>query len=340
MEYSNYETEDFLTDEDFKRWVLHPTAHSTKYWQSVSMDDEQMQAKMKKARHLILQLDFVHLEPSEEEISSTLSKVLNASGNGVKLSDRKQSNKTYYAIAATVSILLAIGFVFFKRIDSSDTPLTSQVIVKENPMGQRSQTFLPDGTKVWLHANSRLTYSIPFTDSIRFVKITGEAFFEVAKDPEHPFVVESQLLKIVALGTAFNVFSRENSEKISLVEGKVSVDTRESGLDQVILEPGESGKYSDQDPKIEKGTFTPGEIAWIDGTLNFDNASFDEMLKMLSTWYGVEFDVEGRRPAKTVSGQFSNQNLENVLTTIGFTYEFDFKIKDKKVSLTFKEQPM
>ncbi|MEQ8556532.1 MAG: DUF4974 domain-containing protein [Cyclobacteriaceae bacterium] len=341
MGYKDYQIEDFLSDADFKRWILNPTANSTRYWESVSANDPDLQDKIKQARQLILQMEFNYLEPDEEEATTVLQNILKGSKNKESGPDKNdRSFRNYIWLAACLAVILSTASVYYFLIPAKPD-LSHHTVIRECPVGQRFQTYLPDGTKVWLNAESRIEYNIPFVDGERFVSATGEVYFDVAKDSLHPFIVESNFLRIVALGTSFNVLSRQGeSEIISLVEGSVLVDTRAAIANEIVMKPGESVVYKREEATLSKGMIDESDISWVDGTLSFKDTRLNEVLHKLSRWYGVTFEIEGEFPVKTISGQYKAQSLENILITLGFTYDFEFEIKGKKVMLNLENSPM
>ena len=175
----------------------------------------------------------------------------------------------------------------------------------------------------------------------------GSFFFEVSHDAARPFYVISQNLEIMALGTSFNVsgYSENEVVKVSLSTGKVLVNKFKSliGEDKSVaieLIPG-------QEVSFQKSTniFSPVSTynvveteGWKDGILYFKGARLKEIVRKLERWYGVEIEVN--QPSREINykGVFENENLENVLRSIGFVNDFDFKINANKVLLNFKNE--
>ncbi|MEO9803495.1 MAG: FecR domain-containing protein [Reichenbachiella sp.] len=242
-------------------------------------------------------------------------------------------------IAAAVALLVvfaALSYLIFPELQSLNQP---QHIVKSNPSGQKSTHFLPDGSKVYLNAESSVSYIEDFEGDLREIELNGEAYFEVAKNPEKPFVVRSRNLSTTALGTAFNVraFSKENELEIALTSGKVQVESRDL-IDKIYLEPGERVTYSSKDRTASKSAFDLDKvIGWKDGLIKFQDANYEEVKNRLERWYGVRIK-SNKNPSHdwTYSGSFENQSLEMILEGMKLTKNFEYKLERKSVEIMFK----
>lgn len=160
------------------------------------------------------------------------------------------------------------------------------------PYRKKHQIVLTDGTKVFLNAGSTLTFPSAFTDSIRLVKLQGEAFFEVAHMTHKPFIVETSGQKVRVLGTKFNVKAYDNDRVhyTTLLEGRVSLTNKASR--GIMLSPGEQVQYN---RSTEKSTLQQADnqanVAWMEGWLAFDNLPMDEILRQIGRWYNLEIVI-------------------------------------------------
>lgn len=171
------------------------------------------------------------------------------------------------------------------------------------PKGGQYQLVLPDGSKVWLNALSSITYPTAFVGKDRKVSIVGEAFFEIAKDKEKPFIVQANNEKITVLGTSFNVnaYKDESVVRTSLLEGAVTINGR-------ILKPGEA--YCNGE--IMKANLEQ-ELAWKEGLFNFEGADFPQVMRQLERWYDIQVKYEGKIPEGKFGGKLPrNLNLSQV----------------------------
>lgn len=251
--------------------------------------------------------------------------------------------RTWLSVAATVSLLVVSFMAYYFVInapfpgDAMPTRMNEFVV----PSGKLSQLHLEDGTEVRLFAGAKISYPEVFEADIREVYIEGEAFFEVSKDPNRPFVVKTKSLVTTALGTSFNVrtFNHSDHCEVSLVTGKVKVEKVEkssSSLNEIMLAPGEeavldAGEISMHSFNIEDKT------GWKDGYIILENKDFAESVAILKRWYNVDFIIENQQLVsnKLGTGKFKNQSLENILQSIGYTFDFNFRIEGDNVFVTF-----
>lgn len=174
-----------------------------------------------------------------------------------------------------------------------------------NPRGsQVVNLMLADGTKVWLNAASSVTYPVSFPGNERKVEITGEAYFEVARDARRPFFVRSQNQEIRVLGTHFNVntYADEDAVRTTLLEGSVSVQVINTNK-QVLLKPGDQSVLSGQDVLRTMQPDLAAVMAWKNGSFYFNDADIATVMRQLSRWYDVDISYEGKVPAKLFKGE-------------------------------------
>jgi len=163
------------------------------------------------------------------------------------------------------------------------------------PAGGQYQVTLPDGTKVWLNAVSGITYPVAFTGKAREVKITGEAYFEVVRDPAKPFSVKTYRDIIKVTGTSFNInsYGDERFIKTSLLKGSVKINAD-------TLKPGQAYENG-----LVISTNTGQDIAWKNGFFDFNHTSMEEAMKQIVRWYGVQVEYDDGVPSIQLYGRFS-----------------------------------
>jgi len=192
------------------------------------------------------------------------------------------------------------------------------------PRGGQFQLTLPDGTGVWLNAASSITYPAAFTGVEREVKITGEAYFEVAKNTNQPFVVDVDgRSSIEVLGTHFNVnsYTDENSIKTTLLEGSVKIGA-------AILRPGQQAQLRQQRLSVINNADMDKVMAWKNGLFNFEDASLEEVMRQLGRWYDVEVVYEKGIPNIQFEGEISrNIKLSDLLKVLARA-EVKFRIEE------------
>lgn len=202
-------------------------------------------------------------------------------------------------------IKLANGEIQYKSAgNSTDKNIVHGSNTVFTPRGGQYQLLLPDGSKIWLNAESSITYPVVFTGNTREVKITGEVYFEVAKDKHKPFLVFADDTRIEVLGTHFNVNAYKDAGpvKTSLLEGSVKINKQ-------ILIPGQAylnGKIISTD--------VDQDVAWKNGVFNFNDQNLSQIMLQLARWYDLEIVFAAGIPNKQYAGEIGrNLNLSQVL---------------------------
>ena len=162
--------------------------------------------------------------------------------------------------------------------------------------GQRAQTVLPDGSKVWLNASSRLVYHNSFWSSEREVDLSGEAYFEVTHDKYAPFIVNSKQIRTRVLGTKFNVRAREEENRVvtTLLQGKVQVDSPRTESNGYVLKPGQTLNIDTDTYQAELIEYNqPTDVLlWIKGKLMFKQNYLLEITNIMEKLYDIKFIYE------------------------------------------------
>ena len=193
---------------------------------------------------------------------------------------------------AAVIAACVFGTWFITREYGADEALSEIPMISTSvPAGHRALTTLPDGTKVWLNAGTTLDYPSVFNEERR-VHISGEAYFEVAKDPDRPFIVATDKLDVKALGTSFNIFNYVGENLvISLINGSVMVYAPEHPEKGITLFEGE--QVVEHEPSRYVKQKMPGyPLDWVNGYYSFRDKSMLEILKKLELYYDVKIDVK------------------------------------------------
>lgn len=194
------------------------------------------------------------------------------------------------------------------------------------PKGGQYQLTLPDGTKAWLNAASSITYPAMFASKERKVKVTGEVYFDIAKDSKRPFYVTASDAEIQVIGTSFNVndYADEEGAKTSLIEGAIKVGN-------AILKPGQAyinGKVI--------ATNIEQDLAWKNGIFDFNHVPLKKAMNQLARWYDLEIVYEGDLPPFDFYGKiWKNLPLSDVLkglTGLGV----NFRLEEKKLIVSAK----
>ena len=267
-------------------------------------------------------------------------------------------------IAASIIAFAAVTGWVYTTVKS--TPPVAHAIARETSEistknGSKTNIVLPDGSKVWLNAGSKITYDKVFGEQLREVTLTGEAYFDVVHNAERPFIIHTRAMDIKVLGTEFNVksYPGEKTTETSLIRGSIEVTLRDKRAERIILKPNEKLVVSNEIPEektatpkkarmlkhtpiINLGTLnyfsldsTVLETSWVNNRLIFEDESFEEIALKMSRWYGVNFLFNDEQVKNLrFTGNFRNETVWEALTAMQITADFNFEIVDKNVTIT------
>jgi transmembrane sensor len=227
--------------------------------------------------------------------------------------------------------------------------------------GSKTNIVLPDGSRVWLNAGSKITYDKDFGETSRNLQLTGEAYFDVVHNSSRPFVIHTKAMDIKVLGTEFNVksYPDEKTTETSLIRGSIEVTLNERKADRIILKPNEKlvvsneqvddtvavakkAKAATQKPLISLSTLkyfsidsTILETSWVQNRLVFEDESFEEIAIRMSRWYGVQFYFADEEiKSLRFTGNFKDETMEDALKAMQITADFVYRISDNIVTIT------
>jgi ferric-dicitrate binding protein FerR (iron transport regulator) len=248
-----------------------------------------------------------------------------ADGTLVTLSD---SLSGFQASQQNVKLVIKNGEISYASKGTSQENLFNKVIT---PRGGQYKLRLNDGTQIWLNAASSIRYPVSFVGNTRVVELTGEAYFDVAHDPQHPFIVKlSGNKQVRAIGTSFNInaYGDDNNDVATLIRGSIKV---ESGNNERLLVPGQQAKFLADDKLLLSNQVDVDEIvAWKNGQFVFNALTVKSIMVQLARWYELEVVYSGKISQETFSGIVSrNSNLSEVLKIMeagGLRFKIDGKI--------------
>lgn len=251
-------------------------------------------------------------------LSNGSTVVLDSTGNGFVT---QQSN--------TQIVKTAKGQLSYTTLNQNSKELVYNSV--SIPRGGQYQLVLPDGTKVWLNAASSIRFPVAFVGKERKVTITGEAYFEVAKDKKKPFIVSSANMDVEVLGTHFNVsaYAEESIVKTTLLEGSVKINNKKS---EFYLVPGQQSQLNNSGQfSIKNNIDVDKEIAWTKGKFQFNSNTIQEIMLQLSRWYDVEVIYQGKVSSETFSAIIKrSSNISQVLKLMEAS-GVKFDIEGKKI---------
>lgn len=268
------------------------------------------------------------------------------------------------AWVAGIAASLVLGWFFAGPLllgkDKSVSAAQNTISTKR---GSKSKVQLPDGTQVWLNADSRITYNENFQGSLREVQLSGEAYFDVVRDEERPFVIHTNVIDIKVLGTAFNVrsYADEKNTETSLVRGSVEVTLRNHPEKKFTLKPNdkliinneqaapapESVKKDPERTTSKQIVLTWGKInypskadtvatetMWTRNKLAFDKESLEEIALKIERWYDVKVVIADEEMKKTeFSIIIEDESLQQVMEALRVAGKFHYSINKKEVTI-------
>lgn len=256
--------------------------------------------------------------------------------------DRRRLKRFIGRVAVAAVFTLAVVFSSIWSVQYI-SKLERQIVVSTN-VGERVQVKLPDGTKVWLNACSEIKYGPSLLSSERRVEMIGEVYFEVAKDPNAPFVVDCNSMEVKVLGTKFNVRSNIDEDVITttLLEGSVKVNSALfKNKDGVKMKPNQQLRFNKKTGLAELSLIDEAinSKSWVDGKFSFTRTSFDEIAQSLERHYNIHivFKDDIIRQKKFTCGFDSSDNIYRILSILELTGKFDYKIYGRQVEISSRQ---
>lgn len=252
----------------------------------------------------------------------------------VKLSQPKKQLPGIRVWMAAAGILLVLGLgMTIQYFLSQRTPVSFSYTADtriEVPLGQMSKIILPDGTTVYLNSGTQLVYSGDFFSGNRKLSLEGEAFFDVAKDQEHPFVVSTKGLDFKVYGTSFNIQAYPEDKEIctTLIEGSLGI-LGKSGNELTRLVPGENAIFRMDDRKLEVSQVNLDlYTSWKDGLITFRNEKLKDIARKIERWYNVEIKIKNETLGnETYMGTImKNKPIDQILEVFSLTSSLNYRI--------------
>lgn len=232
--------------------------------------------------------------------------------------------------ASILLIALGVGGTFYLQNKMANPSFTEVY----SPYGHKTRVVLPDGSQVWLNGDTKLKYNSDFSDA-RNVELTGEALFEVTKNPNHLFTVNAEEIRLEVYGTTFNVksYPEDIISEVTLVEGSVGLFRDKQLLKKMI--PGEVIAYNSGENKFSTRQGNIGQItSWSADELVIENKTFEEVTKYLERWYGVEITLDKSVQLNNrLSFKVKTESLIELLSIISHITPITYEINGKQVKI-------
>ena len=380
-DYKNFETEDFIHEDKFLKWILHPDDESYQFWSEFLLNHPDKTAQIEEAIQIIRSLQPVEPIVTEERLDS----IFDAINHPATTSRIVYLKSLKYA--AAIILLISIGGIWFFNLDgkhqmpdfqsdnhvkkgqliladgtirefetdqtsihqtsSNKLTLNNDTIIENTtksksdelnynqviiPYGKRSEILLADGTHIFLNSGSKFSYPTKFAKKEREVYLTGEAFFNVKSDPDKPFYVITENMKIKVLGTSFNVSCYENdpSTQAVLLSGKITASKNKAFTKYLNIEPGERILFDKNSEELSVDKVDVNLYSsWINGYLIFRNEPVSSVFRKLERYYNQKIVMEQNINDMTFSGKLDLiENVDRTLENIAFTSAFKILRKD------------
>lgn len=274
----------------------------------------------------------------EQGIKKSLyQNILDRKIKGQKSKISKINHHLPFRAAAAVTLILVLGFSFL----FISSPKYPEQITVTTQFGERKEVVLPDSSVVTLNSGSSISYPKLFIGNKRQVSLKGEAFFEVAHNPEKPFLVTASTLKTWVLGTSFNIRAYENSPsiKISLETGSIRISSE--GHEMATLKPDEQLSYHKVSSDFSISNHeTDKDISWLDNVLELDDHSLEEAQQIVERWFNVKLQVTTKENTKeqSITGKFIDPTLEETLKSLELLTGSKITYKNQVKPLKFHSQ--
>jgi ferric-dicitrate binding protein FerR (iron transport regulator) len=364
MDPNNYTTEDFVCDESFRNYCTGSRLSDVQFWEAWINNNPQKNADVQEARQLIeilnakqgnLQEQLSQLKDGIERFDlfkERLSGKTSEPVTGFNATRPRTIRLKYIAgIAASLLAVSLVTWFLFSRKETKQPETVAQIQIQSG--GEpRKTVVLPDGSVVTLHSNSTITL-LNFSKTNRELVLSGEAFFDVTHNEQHPFIVHTANVNVEVLGTLFNVnaYPQSGYTETSLFRGKVAVSVKDHPEQRVILVPSQklviANNAIKNEPQVKDSSYKimplaadpvnhkATEIAWVRNRIKIVDEPLETIAAKLQSWYGISIvftdeQVKGYR----YSGTFESETVVKALEALQLSYPFNFRFENEKIVIS------
>lgn len=317
--YASYSQQDFVMDEFFQHWVLHPgDLEADVYWRLWLSEHPEKQAETDQAREIILAMRFSNYELEKEAVANLWQKIQvdeNAPAG------RKGKYLWFWFAAASVIVAALLTAVIWLN--------KTEYVEFSTAYGETRKIVLPDNSVVVLNANSTLRYDRDWEGrKVRELWIGGEAHFTIAHTQDNQIFKVHTLdgVTVEVLGTVFNLYNRHQQTKVVLSSGKIQLQLPNSpGNERIVMEPGEMIEYHEE--KYSRHYVNPVQYsAWTMNRLELDHTTLLELVTLVEDNYGLSIEVTNNELLKqTVSGSMPYGDAKNLLKQIATSFQLSLR---------------
>ena len=339
MNYQKFTTEDFVADEFFQQWVLQPGESATTFWENWLHQHPEKQETVQEAREILLMLGYQDKKLPHERIAQLRQSVFHQ----VK---QQQKRKVLWQWGRAAAVVAGLAFAFIAVLLINRLP---EKVTYATGYGEVREFMLPDSSVITLNANSKLTYEDFWSDNMaREVRIEGEAFFKISqmdtlqlpddRKRYQSFIVHTDDMDVVVLGTQFNVKTRRETTSVTLNSGKVALKLPNSaGNETITLVPGDKVTYDEALQKLTKSKVDPERYAaWRYNKFIFDKVPLSEVALAIEDHFGIHIIFEDKQlAAQEFVGSVPSDNIEALITAIAKLY--NLQVVNKQDTIIFQK---
>jgi transmembrane sensor len=361
--YIDFTVEDFVWDTFFRQWVLSPTRETDTIWNDWTESNPEILERIHQAQTIVLSLRLHEAEIGDDEISQVVKQTITKIGQPVADTDQSRYKLPVFSIpwlqfAASVALILLLGWVAYAFLIKKETrqqaATESPMILNEGALTEKINATdkamtikLEDGSHITLAPKGKIRYAGKFAEARREVYLEGEAFFEIAKDPDRPFLVYSNGLITKVLGTSFRIKAYDFSDEVTVEvkTGRVSVfaqsdpNVKEKAsnreLEGVVLNPNQKIIYARAEVRMVKTLVEKPEIVVSKAEtpqFEFEDTPASEVFTTIGKAYGIDilFDEELLKGCP-LTATLDNQTLHEKLSIICKAVEANYEIMDGQI---------
>lgn len=228
--------------------------------------------------------------------------------------------------AAAAAVVLFGGVFAWQAVRGGDEPAGGMTFA--TAVGERDSVRLPDGTRVLLGPDSRLTLAAGYGENAREVDLRGEALFDVPHDDARPFTVHAGGARVRDIGTVFTVEADPGGVRVVVTDGAVALRPETgAGDDELVLREGERGVLAQGRPRAERAAATEDDLAWTRGELVFRDAPLADVAAELRRWYGVELRADAAVSARRLTASFEGEDARQVLDVVALALGAEMTVR-------------
>lgn len=270
------------------------------------------------------------------ELKAKILKQINTHSTKPNFTIQRNPKRHWFKVAAAILALAISSLVVWEYASELKTPGVE--IVEKFSSSNIEKIMLSDGSIIWLKEFSKLTYPSQFDGSTRNVTLEGEALFEVAKDPSHPFIIKCGELETTVLGTSFNIRAQQDNIEVTVLTGKVSLATSQSDQ-KLVLTPNETGIFRKSQKLITKVDTRPEEnqiaMAGTEYFMLFEDSDMASIIQRIENKFNVSVKIADPTLANCrITADFTDQSLDRTMSMISRVLGVNYKINNKQVTIS------